>query len=147
MAGIQNIRDRDTRAEVYARLRELSSTTTPSFGTLDAPRMLCHLQDQIRVALGDVDCRERKSVYRFAPLRWLALKLPVPKEKLRTVREMQQTEPGGWDADLKTLEELTERLAVASKTSPHPVLGSLTPKAWGVLTWKHYDHHLKQFGV
>jgi hypothetical protein len=32
-------------------------------------------------------------------------------------------------------------------TNPHPFFGKLTPEQWGKGTYKHLDHHLKQFGV
>ena len=30
---------------------------------------------------------------------------------------------------------------------PHPFFGRLTPGQWGILMYKHLDHHLRQFGV
>jgi hypothetical protein len=30
---------------------------------------------------------------------------------------------------------------------PHPYFGKLSPEEWAILKWKHYDHHLRQFGV
>ena len=30
---------------------------------------------------------------------------------------------------------------------PHSFFGRLTPEEWGVLSYKHIDHHLRQFGV
>jgi hypothetical protein len=32
-------------------------------------------------------------------------------------------------------------------TSPHSFFGRLTPEQWAILTFKHLDHHLRQFGV
>ncbi|MFN3939809.1 MAG: DUF1569 domain-containing protein, partial [Chitinophagales bacterium] len=29
---------------------------------------------------------------------------------------------------------------------PHPLLGSLHRKQWGILITKHLDHHLRQYG-
>jgi uncharacterized protein DUF1569 len=37
--------------------------------------------------------------------------------------------------------------AVACTTEPHPFFGKLTPEEWAILTYKHLDHHLRQFGV
>jgi len=31
-------------------------------------------------------------------------------------------------------------------TYPHSYFGKLKPNEWAVLKWKHYDHHLRQFG-
>ena len=33
------------------------------------------------------------------------------------------------------------------KGPPHPLFGPLTRREWGVATYKHTDHHLKQFGA
>jgi hypothetical protein len=30
---------------------------------------------------------------------------------------------------------------------PHAFFGKLTPEEWSILTYKHLDHHLRQFGV
>ena len=30
---------------------------------------------------------------------------------------------------------------------PHAFFGKLTPEEWGIGTYKHLDHHLRQFGV
>ncbi|MFT2628492.1 DUF1569 domain-containing protein, partial [Escherichia coli] len=34
-----------------------------------------------------------------------------------------------------------------SKFHPHPLFGKLTKKQWSDLLSKHFDHHLRQFGV
>jgi Protein of unknown function (DUF1569) len=30
---------------------------------------------------------------------------------------------------------------------PHSFFGKLTPAEWAILQWKHFDHHLRQFGA
>ena len=30
---------------------------------------------------------------------------------------------------------------------PHPFFGTLTPEQWGKGMYKHFDHHLQQFGL
>ena len=39
----------------------------------------------------------------------------------------------------------TEPASIAAKT--HPFFGKMTVDEWGILQWKHLDHHLRQFGV
>ncbi|MEK7381556.1 MAG: DUF1569 domain-containing protein [Gemmatimonadota bacterium] len=31
--------------------------------------------------------------------------------------------------------------------APHPAFGSMTKSSWGILAYKHIDHHLRQFGA
>lgn len=40
------------------------------------------------------------------------------------------------------------RRGIAQSAYPvHPFFGRLTGEQWGRLTWKHIDHHLRQFGT
>ncbi len=137
------------RKALLERLRLVSAEGNPLWGTMTAPQMICHLGDQLRVALGDVESRDRSRPLTRTLLKWLVIHLPTPtpKGKIKTVAEMQSTRPATWDDDLRTVEELVERLAVAESPAPHPVFGPLSDSQWGTLTAKHLDHHLRQFGV
>jgi hypothetical protein len=46
---------------------------------------------------------------------------------------------------------LIDRFAAAGPAGctkhPHSFFGRLTPEEWAILTYKHLDHHLRQFGV
>ncbi len=37
--------------------------------------------------------------------------------------------------------------AAVCTNHPHPFFGPLTPPEWGILMYKHLDHHLRQFGA
>ncbi|MFT5287989.1 MAG: hypothetical protein ACI8QS_000231 [Planctomycetota bacterium] len=100
MTTLGTIISKAARRELFRRLRSLTQASQARLGTLEAPRMLCQMQDQIRIALGDRECRQHRSIFRFPPLRWLALRLPIPKGKLKTVREMQAAQPADWEADM-----------------------------------------------
>jgi len=46
--------------------------------------------------------------------------------------------------------ELLERIGTGPRKGAgpsHPLFGPLTWQEWGVTTYKHADHHLKQFGA
>jgi hypothetical protein len=46
--------------------------------------------------------------------------------------------------------ELLDRAASARTTDTwpeHPAFGKLSTRAWGVLIYRHMDHHLRQFGA
>lgn len=111
--------------------------------------MVCHLSDQLRVALGDLPCRDVSTLMLRTAVKWLVLRtaFQAPPGKVKTAREMLTTEPAGWAADLATCEALLERLAGATTVAPHPAFGPLSAEEWGVMAWKHFDHHLRQFGV
>ncbi len=54
----------------------------------------------------------------------------------------------------KTKKELLDTIKKYTSLNPeninnklHPFFGKLTYEEWGVLIYKHFNHHLKQFGV
>jgi hypothetical protein len=55
------------------------------------------------------------------------------------------------DAERAKLAAIVNRFAAAGPagctTFPHAFFGPLTPGEWAVLTYKHLDHHLRQFGA
>jgi hypothetical protein len=137
------------RSQLLQRLRRVGPDARPAWGTLDAPRMVCHLADSLRVALGDVPS---KPVYTLASrtlLKFVVVNtgLSVPRGKIQTAPEMLASNPAAWEADLAACLGLAERVGAGSARAVHPMFGPLSPEEWGRLCWKHMDHHLVQFGV
>lgn len=137
------------RAELIRRLQRVRPDAAPAWGTLNAPRMLCHLADQMRVALGDLPS---KPVHNFASrtlVKFLVINtgMEAPRGKIQAAPEMLTSQPGAWNADLSACIELTERVGTGAAHAVHPAFGPLSPEQWGRLCWKHANHHLVQFGV
>lgn len=139
----------DDRESLLARLERLRPDSKPAWGTLDAPRLLCHLSDALRVALGELSAVPRHS--------WLTRtlgKLVVvhtgfqpPPGKVKTAPEMLTSKPASWEADLAVCQQLAARVGSGAARGEHPTFGPLTPEEWGKLSWKHISYHLRQFGV
>jgi hypothetical protein len=147
---MKTLLDPGCRARLSARFRSLSPETPARWGRLTAPRMVVHLSDQIRSALGDIEVRPRPGV-----LSWPLIKpavmywVPWPRGKLKSSPELFLTPPAEWNADLATLEALLERFAVDTRPAwpDHPLFGSMTHESWGRFSHRHIDHHLRQFGA
>lgn len=137
------------RADLTRRLSQLRPDAQAQWGQLDAPRMLCHLADQLRVALGDLPSRSISSFLRRTLAKFLVVhtSFQPPKGKVQTAPEMLSTAPTTWEADVKTLIALIERVGAGQAHSPHPAFGPLTAAEWGKLGWKHCDYHFRQFGI
>lgn len=137
------------RAELLARLDALEPTRTPAWGRMTAPQMVAHLTEAYRMPHGDLRIRRRRVPGR-ALVRWLLLYvLPFPKGA-PTARELLARVPTTWPDDLARLRSLIAESAPpdpAVAIGDHPLFGELSPKDWGVLLYKHTDHHLRQFGV
>ena len=67
-----------------------------------------------------------------------------------TAPELLARSPRDWHADVADLQALVHRFTprgAAGRWPEHPAFGTLSERAWGVLVYRHMDHHLKQFGA
>lgn len=135
---------------IRRRLDRLTPDGRPRWGTMSAGRMVAHVSDQLRVALGDLPCEPRPGPMNNPLVRRLVIYVfPWPKGS-PTAPELLTTSAGDWAADVAALRSLIDRFTAAGpagRLAPHPSLGPLTGRMWGVLAWRHLDHHLRQFGV
>lgn len=111
--------------------------------------MVTHLTEWFRMPDGDLTIRRRALPLR-ALWRWLFIYvLPMPKG-VPTARELIARVPETWDADIARLRAMIEGIRPPGPSDPigdHPLFGTMSARDWGVLMWKHTDHHLRQFGV
>ncbi len=118
---------------------------------MTAPRMVAHLTDQLHHALGDSPTRPRPGLLRWAAVRWASIYLvPWPKGRIKGPPEAFTTQPTSWVADVEALEALLDRFVARSVAQPwpdHALFGRMSGADWGVFVHKHFDHHLRQFGV
>lgn len=139
------------RRFVIARLARLSSTSRARWGRLDAPRMLAHLGDQMRHALGGAGSAAHPAtgLLRLKPVRFAMLYvLPLPKGVLGPEAAFR-TPPRAWKDDLADLESLLDAFGSRGLGGPwpsHPRFGPMSGRDWAVFSYKHMDHHLSQFG-
>ena len=136
--------------ELQDRVQRLTPQQQPRWGRMSAAQMVAHLTDSLKMASGELEVAPKKVPIRFSPLKELVLYvLPMPKG-LPTAPELIRRKPGEWTAEVATLREqlngLVERGAEALAPA-HPAFGTLSAKQWGVLVYRHMDHHLRQFGV
>jgi hypothetical protein len=140
------------RRNILARLEKLAPNVKPLWGRMSAPETVAHLADWFRMAIGAIRVEAKNTPMRFTPLKQLLIyALPFPKN-LPTAPELQKSEPGVWIEDARDLKDLVRR-AVQKRTDSkakwpdHPVFGTITGDQWGVLAYRHTDHHLRQFGL
>jgi len=145
MPTLLNPNDREA---ILHRLRRLQPSTQPRWGKLTAPKMICHLADQLRVSLGDLPIQRIDTFPSRTLVKWLVVYSPVqpPPAKIQTAPEMLTSAPKAWAEDMAQVEKLIGRLAATPTAAVHPFFGPLSHGGWGRLAWKHLDHHLRQFG-
>jgi hypothetical protein len=147
---MKSIWDDGARREVRDRVTKLSPDRQAAWGRMSAPQMVCHLSQSLEMALGDLPVESKRLPIRYPPLKQFIVYLaPFPKN-VPTAPELLERSPREWHADVADLARLIERVAArrGSRTWPeHPAFGRLSERAWGVLMYRHMDHHLRQFGA
>jgi len=142
--------DSQTRLEFRRRILQLTPEAQRQWGIMTSHRMVCHLGDQLRIALGDLSTSPIPGPLRYPLIKQLAIDvLPWPKGRVKGPREAFVTQPTVWDSDVATLCELLETFASrhSQRTWPrHPFFGRMSGSLWSRLTCRHFNHHLKQFG-
>lgn len=137
------------RHSLLTRARSLTPESMPEAGTLTAPRMLCHIADQIAVALADIPAKRQDTWITRTLAKWFVLYAPItiPFGKVSTVPEMLTTQPSDWESDSARFEMLASQFTSTERFATHAVFGRLSHREWGILAAKHIDHHLRQFGA
>jgi hypothetical protein len=142
------LQDQDDLRGILDRLGRMTPAHHARWGTLDAHRMLCHLSDALAVALGEIPASRKDTLLTRTLAKWLVVNSPMkaPRGRVKTAPEMLTTPPSTWEQDLGRCRALARRVASGEARSPHPAFGPMRPQEWGRLAWKHFDHHLTQFG-
>ena len=143
--------DQTARDEALIRLNRLKADTPARWGKFTCPDMLGHLNDSMRMALGDVTPRAKNLPLRFFPLKQLIIYVvPFPKGAPTAPELIARTGRCVWDEEVRMFKELLGRVAARSDATvwpPHPAFGAMSRRDWGALGYKHIAHHFSQFGA
>ena len=148
---MRSLFDPQSRAAILDRISHLTSESKPVWGRFTAPEMVCHVSCDLRQALGELDAGPPSGRVAWFPINWLAIHVvPWPKGMGKSPPEFLAERPTTWTADVARLRDLVERFAARGVAAVWPasrVFGRISGVSWGVMEYKHLDHHLRQFGV
>jgi hypothetical protein len=148
---MRSILNEGDRAEIGSRVRSLSVSSTRRWGSMDVAGMLQHLRLSACMARGELPVPfATKRAFQVFPLKHLIVYvLPFPKGA-PTAPELKPRLVASLEEERAELLELLERIGTGPREGvgpAHPLFGPLTWREWGVATYKHADHHLRQFGA
>lgn len=149
---MNNLYNKEDITDIVHRLEKLSIDSKRLWGTMTISQMLVHLNVSLEPAL-DLKFPKRKFVGRLLSpiLKMIYLnKKPMIKNSRTNDTYIVKGEYDFEEVRKKAIEmvKLFHNNGPEKCTKhPHPYFGKLTPEEWAILKWKHYDHHLRQFGV
>ena len=135
------------------RLAKVHADTQPTWGTMSAHQMICHLSDSLRAALNEKYISPSTTLFKRTILKPLALWVPVPwPHSFKTRPEMDQqqggTPPVEFASDSDELRILYERFCTREgQFAPHAMFGQMSRAERMRYAYLHFDHHLRQFGA
>ncbi len=138
------------RQEILDRIAKLRPDRKPTWGSMNCAQMLTHCALPLCAAMGELSVKPKNiPLFRFPPLRHAIIHwLPIPKGA-PTAPEFIPASGGDWDAArtglVAALQRFGDKGEKGERFVAHPAFGVLTTADWGILTWKHIDHHLRQF--
>ena len=143
--------DARDRAQVLERIGALQPDRRPVWGRFAPAEMVCHVSASLRQALGEYEAARGRGALSTWPLNWLAIHVaPWPKGKTQSPPEFLAVKPTTWEDDLARLRALVGRFGERKPEDAWPVspfFGRISGRSWGVLQYRHLDHHLTQFGA
>jgi hypothetical protein len=138
------------RQELVDRLDKLTPDTKPLWGKFNASQMVAHIGSSMRMATGELPTKSKNLPIRFTPLKQIIVYwAPFPKGA-PTAPELLSREVTDWNENILDVKSRIQAFATRQLNAQwpvHPAFGTLSPKAWGVLGYRHVDHHFRQFGV
>ena len=141
----------DTRREVVNRLGQLTPDRRAEWGRMSAQQMICHLTASVQMANGEKMVAAKHTPLRYPVIKQLLLyALPFPKNVPTAPELLVPSTPNDWRKDVGDLQAALDRFVARgpeARWCDHPAFGPLSARQWGVLVYRHLDHHLRQFGV
>jgi hypothetical protein len=149
---MKNLYNETDKNEIVSRINKLTPNSQRQWGKMDVPHMLAHCHASLGTATGDNNTPWLfigKLISRFTRKNFLSEK--VFDKNYPTDKTYVFTGQLDFEQKKSKLISLIEKFYNGGyencTTGPHPFYGKLTPQEWGIAMYKHFDHHLRQFGV
>lgn len=138
--------------EIIIRLENLKSTADRKWGKMTVSQMLLHCQKPLEVAEQKLVVKRNLISLLFGKMmknKLIIKGLPFDKN-LPTAKEFVVCIDCDFEKErqnlLKMVRDFHQNGQAAVKMEIHPFFGKMNPTEWGLLFYKHLDHHLTQFG-
>jgi Protein of unknown function (DUF1569) len=146
---VKDLFDPMVKQDIIARINKLSPQSQRQWGKMDVAQMLSHVQLPISCAYGTHQVKGSFLLKLLGPFFKSILYNNKPyKQGLPTDKTYVVAEAKNFETEKQNLlEQLDWFCPDKIVMENHPVWGKLSKNQWSKATWKHLDHHLKQFGV
>lgn len=149
---MRNFFEASDRNPLLARLEKLQGSAVRQWGKMDVAQMCAHCAAATEVAAGEVVKRQAFVGKLLGPLvkkSVVGSDKPLSKNS-PTDPTFVVSDPRDFEKEKARLVAVTKRFCAAGPAAAngrvHSFFGRMTGDEWGVMMYKHLDHHLRQFG-
>lgn len=134
---------------VGERLARIRPDSKPTWGKMNSAQMMWHCAVAVETALGEKSATANAPFFlKWPPLRWLIIyKFPFPKNSPTAPEFVAPSDVDFSKAKADLLGALDRFHRRTGEFTPSPAFGTMSRDDHGALTYKHMDHHLRQFAV
>jgi hypothetical protein len=137
---------------LVSRINALTADTKPLWGTMTAAQMLAHCSMPLGIMLDEVKLQSSwLNLFIGKILRGRLLGASPFQKNSPTFKEAVITDERSFDTErakvLRMLDRALNGGAAVITKDKHPFFGVMNVQEWDTLQSKHFDHHLRQFGV
>ncbi len=146
---MKNLFDEPARQEIISRINLLTPDSKAQWGKMSVAQMLTHNVIPMELALQNPKPPRQFMGRIFGGMVIKKLLSPEPfKKNGFTPKEFRVDTLQEFNTQKEKLLSTVERFKRGNITDMvHPFFGYMTEDQWGLLQYKHLDHHLQQFGV
>jgi hypothetical protein len=139
--------------EIISRIEKLTPAAKRRWGKMNVAQMLGHLDLSFQVNFGIIQLKRDlllSTVFKPIARRVLLGEKPFRKN-MPTDKKVIPKGPVDFFAEKEKVIEMIKKYATNGPSiisnNPHNILGKITPEQSAFISYKHVDHHLRQFGV
>ena len=148
---MHNLFEAATAADIISRLQRIEPGTPARWGKMNAAQMMAHCQEPFRVYFGELKLKRGFISYIFGRIAKKKLSADKPwPQNLPTAKEFVVSDDRNLEEERRKLISMINRFSREGyevTEMEHPFFGKMSSQEWGLLGYKHTDHHLQQFGV
>lgn len=140
-------------AEIVTRLESLRPEARGQWGKMNVAQMLAHCNASLETAMRLDNPRPLplflRLIGRMMKKSMFGAK-PFPKNSATDKSYLRSGEHDFETERAKVVRQFKAFAAGGPEQCPerkHVFFGTLQPQEWAIMQWKHFDHHLRQFGA
>lgn len=145
--------DNSINVEIISRIEKLSPSSKAQWGKMKVEQMLAHLCLSFQANFGIIQLKRDlllSTVFKPIARRILLGEKPF-KKNMPTDKKVLPKGQVDFSEEKQKVIEMIKKYAIQGpeiiSKNPHNILGKITPQQSAFISYKHVDHHLRQFGV